>query len=71
MFYETCKELDITVENIMVIYHRLIGAMKNLGPKERFNSWKEAVKAISAELPDPRKASFNHMAHHSNGDEQG
>ncbi|KAI6014589.1 hypothetical protein BKA83DRAFT_4129788 [Pisolithus microcarpus] len=36
--------------NIMAIYHRLISAMKHLGPKERYSSWKEAVKAMSEEL---------------------
>ncbi|KAI5987212.1 hypothetical protein EDD15DRAFT_2199742 [Pisolithus albus] len=39
MFYKTQEELNDAVDKIF-----------NLGPKERFNSWKEAVKAISGEL---------------------
>ncbi|KAI5999624.1 hypothetical protein EDD15DRAFT_2362919 [Pisolithus albus] len=50
MFYKTREELNVAVDKIFAIYRRLIGATKNLGPKERFNSWKEAVKAISGEL---------------------
>ncbi|KAI5997502.1 hypothetical protein EDD15DRAFT_2194560 [Pisolithus albus] len=54
MFYKTREELNVAVDKIFAIYRRLIGATKNLGPKERFNSWKEAVKAISGELDSVR-----------------
>ncbi|KAI5990507.1 hypothetical protein EDD15DRAFT_2198084 [Pisolithus albus] len=50
MFYKTQEELNDAIDKIFAIYCRLIGTTKNLGPKERFNSWKEAVKAISGEL---------------------
>ncbi|KAI6009983.1 hypothetical protein PISMIDRAFT_18629 [Pisolithus microcarpus 441] len=54
MFYKTRKELDIVANNIMAIYRRLIGATKHLGAKERYSSWREAVKAMSEELESVR-----------------
>ncbi|KAI6008010.1 hypothetical protein EDC04DRAFT_2611117 [Pisolithus marmoratus] len=50
MFYKTQKELDVMANSIITIHHRLIGVMKDLAPRERYSSWKEAVKAISEEL---------------------
>ncbi|KAI6032283.1 hypothetical protein PISMIDRAFT_13011 [Pisolithus microcarpus 441] len=54
MFYKTRKELDVTANNIMAIYCRLIGATKHLGAKERYSSWREVVKAMSEELESVR-----------------